>query len=80
MVEGLGMSLEYQLNLIEGLTPGQLAEKKMLTLCKTGHPHAIVSFVPCHGIVKDPAREVFHDLTEDILAFVHNIELLKAQS
>lgn len=74
------MSLEYQLNLIEGLTSGQLAEKKMLTLCETGHPHAIVAFVLFYRSIKDPTREVFHDLTEGVLAFVHNIELFEAQS
>lgn len=74
------MCLEYQFNLIQGLTSGQLAEYKMLTLRKTGHSHAIVAVVLRNCIVEDPTRKEFHDLREDKLARVHNLELFVAQS
>ena len=79
MISGLVDRPENQLDILQRLTPGQLAKHKMKAMAVAIEVLRMkVSFVLLDGVFKDPSGEVGHDLREDIFAFVHDLRLLTA--
>lgn len=67
------MSLEYQADVIEGLTSRKLTKKEVTTHSATRHTNMIISIVYLYGLVENPTGIVFHYLREHILATAHNL-------
>lgn len=79
MISGLVDRPENQCDILQRLTPGQLAKHKMKAMTVAIEVLRMkVSFVLLDGVFKDPSGEVGHDLREDIFAFVHDLRLLTA--
>ena len=76
MISGLVDRPENQLDILQRLTPGQLAKHKMKAMAVAIEVLRMkVSFVLLDGVFNDPSGEVGHDLREDIFAFVHYLRL-----
>ena len=68
---------ENQCNILQTLTSGQLTKHQMRTMDVAMEVLRVkVSFLLLDGVFKDPSGEVYHDLREEIFAFVHDMRLL----